>query len=231
MGIDFTLFRNPNLGNALTGAFQFGNAPDPATQIQIFYGQSNTYGSRAFDSGAVDDAVNQNPSGIRMLNSTFNALVPAEELISNSAQATWSQLTDDDTAGLISYANYMYARQPTVEQVVLLNGSPGTILDGLAQGTTPYNLWVSQFNSAVSLLQGEGKDARVDYINYIQGESDILNNNESGWADRLNNTIYTPMVAHIKSQTGQTHDPVMLVTVISSMYTTNVNDLALEMRS
>jgi hypothetical protein len=231
MSFSATLYRNPNLANRLTGLFPLGNGStdDTDTLIHVFYGQSNTYGSRAFDSGAVDDAVNQDPDSIRMLNSNFDGLVSAAELVSNSAMASWSKLTSEDTSGLISYANYMYDRLPNNPQVVMLNGSPGTVLDGMSSGTSPFSLWQTQFDATVGLLQAEGKTARVDHIIYVQGESDILHNNEDGWADRLNNNVYVPMVAHIKSQTGQTNDPVMLVTVISSMYTLNYNDLALEM--
>lgn len=231
MGFAVPLRRSTVLG-ANSGWYPQGEAP--IVEIVIFYGQSNTFGVRTAESGAIDDAVNYNGTQIRMLNATFDGLVAASELINTRADATWTALDSSDSSGLISYANYFLRAQekggnPNHEMVLMLNGAPSSTAAELSSGTQPFIDWDTDITEIVSLIQAEGKTPVVNRIIYGQGERDIYNNTEPAWADRVNNNIYSPMVTRIKALTGQAHDPVMQINVISSMYEDNTNDLALEM--
>lgn len=235
MSFNKTLYRNANRGNALISRFPSGDAPTNTVWLELFYGQSNNFGVRGAESGAPDDAVNQSASSIRMLNATFDALVAASELINTRADATWEALDSSDSAGCVSYANYLRARKVAAgeidfEQVLVLNGQPSSTVAQISQGTAAYNDWVTDITTAVNLIIAEGKTPRVARILYAQGERDISESSEANWANRLIDNVYTPLVSTIKTLTGQTEDPVMHVDVVSAMYTTNTNDLALEIQ-
>ena len=203
-------------------------------EVVVAYGQSNTFGWKTADLNP-NDTVTESATDILMMNSGKTALIQATKQIPSDETASLAAGDSDCMLDFANYfRNYFNARGTTdLEQVLQVSGLGSSAVTDLADGTTPFTNWESDFTTLCGLITTAGKVPHVSTILYTQGEKDVNTSVETGWASRVATTIYDPMIAHIKTTTGQADDPIMQVAPLTmhSNYTTNgqdYNEIALE---
>lgn len=204
---------------------------DEIVEIQVGYGQSNTFGFKTVDLNP-NDTISESTSDILMINGAKTALTAATQTLTSDVP-----VDAGDSDCMIDLANYFreYANgrgTTDLEQVVMISGQGASSVIQLAEGTVPFISFEDDFTLICGFIVAAGKVPHVSIIDFTQGENESNTSTTAGYAGRLATTLYDPMVVFIKSITGQTDDPVMQ-NYVSTMHSNsntnnNLNLIAIE---